>query len=252
MNNGSLYFPHDYAATTDPKIQALIGEHGASGYGIYWRIVEMLHSDVRHILPLKKYIYIAIAKQMLANAEKIEAMVNECINTYDLLVSDGENFWSERVLRNIEARAQISKKRAVAGKRGAEERYKKAIAKQTLANAKQTLANKRKVNIDNVNTSLPGNTKSWKEDYQIYLSELRTAYETIVADRAWMDQQERLNPRIDVQKSIEKACVNFWASEEGWRHKKKEKVETINWKTTFGNTITLNGNKVFRERAGND
>lgn len=137
MTNGSQYFPHEYAATNDPKIQALIGEYGAAGYGIYWRIVEMLHSANTHTLPLKKYIYLAIAKQMLTNAEQIEAMLTACINDYELINSDGVNFWIDRVLRNIETRQEISVKRREAGRLGAEKR-------KELANAKQNQANKRK------------------------------------------------------------------------------------------------------------
>ena len=134
MGNGSQYFPHEYAATNDPKIQALIGEYGAAGYGIYWRIVEMLHSANTHTLPLKKYIYLAIAKQMLTNVEQIEAMLTACINDYELINSDGVNFWIDRVLRNIETRHEISVKRREAGRLGAEKRKELAIAKQNQAN----------------------------------------------------------------------------------------------------------------------
>lgn len=126
MKQGTYYFSHDYEPTADPKIQALIGEFGGEGYGIYWRIVEMLHSDKSHKLPLKKYVFLAIAKQMQANAEQIEAILNYSIDPCELLRSDGEFFWSERVLRNISERAKLSEIRAVAGRAG-------AIAKQNLA-----------------------------------------------------------------------------------------------------------------------
>jgi len=55
----SYYFSHDYEPTSDPKIAALLGEFGAVGYGIFWRIVEMLHSSKDHQIPKKKYIYSA-------------------------------------------------------------------------------------------------------------------------------------------------------------------------------------------------
>lgn len=122
------YFPHDYEAANDPKLQALLGEYGAIGYGVYWRIVEMLHSDESHKLPLKKYIYIAIAKQMLASVEQIEAIIKYAINTCELFVCDDDYFWSNRVNSNFDRRLEISEKRRVAGKAG-------AIAKQNLANA---------------------------------------------------------------------------------------------------------------------
>lgn len=122
----TFYFSHDYEPTSDPKIQALLGEFGAVGYGIYWRIIEMLHSDSSHKLPFKKYLFLAIAKQMLTSAEQIEAIIQQSINVFELLNSDAEYFWSNRVLRNFERRAELSEKRSVAGRAG-------AIAKQNLA-----------------------------------------------------------------------------------------------------------------------
>lgn len=132
-----FYFPHDYEAANDPKLQALLGEYGAIGYGVYWRIVEMLHSDESHKLPLKKYIYIAIAKQMLASVEQIEAIITYAINICELFVCDDDFFWSKRVNSNFDKRLEISEKRRVAGRAG-------AIAKQNLANASKEKEKKEK------------------------------------------------------------------------------------------------------------
>ena len=127
MSKESFYFPHDFEPTSDPKMQALIGEYGAVGYGIFWRIVEMLHSDVNHKLPMKEYIYIAIAKQMLTDVEQIKNVVKYCIEVCELLVESDGFMYSHRVNRNFDKRAEISEKRSIAGKLG-------AIAKQNLAN----------------------------------------------------------------------------------------------------------------------
>ena len=157
MSKEAFYFPHDYEAIGDPKLQALVGEFGAVGYGVFWRIIEMLHSDQEHKLPLKQYIYIAIAKQMLTNAEQIEAMLTACINDYELINSDGVNFWIDRVLRNIETRQEISVKRREAGRLGAEKR-------KELANAKQNQANKRKEKKrKDINTEIPTQINGFKK-----------------------------------------------------------------------------------------
>ena len=87
MAKDTFWFPHDYEPTSDPKMQALVGQYKAEGYGLYWRIVEMLHSDERHKLPHKKYIFLAIAKQMQANADYIEEFVNDCISVFELFIS---------------------------------------------------------------------------------------------------------------------------------------------------------------------
>lgn len=137
MRKEAYYFPHDFEPTGDPKIQALIGNFGGLGYGVFWRIIEMLHSSSEQRLPLKNYLYEAIAKQMQANAKQIFELLKYAIEECELFASDGEFFWSERVNRNFERRLEISKIRSESGKKG-------AIAKQTKASAKQNQAKERK------------------------------------------------------------------------------------------------------------
>jgi plasmid maintenance system killer protein len=137
MSKETFYFPHDYEPTSDPKIQALLGEYGGMGYGVFWRVTEMLHSDENHKIPLKEFIFIAIAKQMLADAKQIQAMLQYSINVCELFESDGEYFWSNRVNENFVRRAEISEKRALAGSMGGK-------AKQMLSKNKQNVAKERK------------------------------------------------------------------------------------------------------------
>jgi hypothetical protein len=99
------------------------------------------------------------------------------------------------------------------------------------------------------NTKEDHNTKdqlNWKNDFKIYLSELRIEYEKLIKDSEFIKQQEKYNPGIDIQLSLEKACVNFWATDGGWVHKKRKKIEEINWKSTLINAIPLN--KVYKKK----
>ena len=122
MARSTFYFQHDYDPTGDPKIQALVGEYGAVGYGIYWRIVEMLHSDDTHMMPNKRYIYTAIAKQMLTDVATVEKIVGDCITEFELFQTDDSHFWSNRVFINVQRREDLKQKRAEAGRKGAEQR----------------------------------------------------------------------------------------------------------------------------------
>lgn len=137
MAKETFYFSHDYNPTNDPKIVCLIGNYGGLGYGVFWRIIEMLHQENNNKLPLKEYIYEAIAKQMLTSAEQIKAIVDDCLIKYELFSADNDFFWSERVIRNIEKRQEISEIRSIAGKSG-------AIAKQNLANVSKEKERKEK------------------------------------------------------------------------------------------------------------
>jgi len=162
MGKEAFYFSHDYEPTGDPKLQALVGEFGAVGYGVFWRIIEMLHSNSEHRLPLKQYLYLAIAKQMLASAEQIQAIIQYCLLPCELFLSDDEYFWSNRVNNNFEKRAELSEKRAVAGRLG-------AIAKQNLAKPSKGKKRKEKENIISISLfwdSYHDITKLKKTDFQ--------------------------------------------------------------------------------------
>ena len=150
----AYYFSHDYNPTSDPKIQALIGEYGAVGYGIFWRIVEMLHEDELHKLPCKQYIYLALAKQLLTSVEQVSSIVDYCINVCELFQSDNTFFWSERVIRNISKRTEISNKRSKAGKISAESRKKTTSVEHVSTSVEQNSTNGNKgkeIKVNNIN-----------------------------------------------------------------------------------------------------
>jgi hypothetical protein len=141
----TFYFQHDYEPTADPKIQALLHKFGGIGYGLWWRIIEMLHSDEQHKIQHKKYIILAIAGQMSTSVEQVQEFLNFCINDVELLISDGEYFYSERVNRNIDKRNDISLKRSFAGKKSAEQRNTSSTnAEQVLTSVQQNPTKKRK------------------------------------------------------------------------------------------------------------
>ena len=142
----TFYFQHDYEPTADPKIQALLHKFGGLGYGLWWRTIEMLHSDEQHKIEHKKYIYLAIAGQMSTSVEVIEEFLFFCIKEVELLNSDGKYFWSDRVNRNIQKRNDISTKRSFAGKKSAELRnISSTNAEQVLTDVQQNPTKKRKV-----------------------------------------------------------------------------------------------------------
>lgn len=90
------------------------------------------------------------------------------------------------------------------------------------------------------------NSKNWKDDFEIYKTELTEKYEELINDPEFIKEQEKFHPGVDIKLSLEKACKNFWATEAGWKNKKKKKTQDINWKLTFVNAIDLN--KVYKPK----
>ena len=129
MSKETFYFSHDYNARNDIKIQALLVEHGAIGYGVYWIIVEILHEESEKKLKLDDMTYVAIARQASTSVEQAKAIV-ECCLKYELFTEDDGYFFSKRILKNIEKRMSISEKRAKAGRVSAIKRKKGTLVEQ--------------------------------------------------------------------------------------------------------------------------
>src|SRR5882757_9691954 len=117
MAKDTYWFPHDFEPTSDPKIQALIKEFDWAGYGIYWRLVEMLHSDETHKLPKKNYLYLSLAGKSFS-AKDIASLVDSCIKIFELFESDDHFFWSNRAVRNIQNKLNKHAIKAESGRLG--------------------------------------------------------------------------------------------------------------------------------------
>lgn len=104
MKEKTYYFPHDYNARNDPKLQDVLVEHGAAGIGIFWCIIEQLYEQGGK-LPLKSCKSIAFALHQ--ECKIVESVVND----FGLFENDGEAFWSNSVKKRLGKRQQISERR---------------------------------------------------------------------------------------------------------------------------------------------
>ena len=82
--------------------------------------------------------------------------------------------------------------------------------------------------------------KTWRNDYETYLSDCKKGYASIINDAEFMERLQKLNPKINIRSSLEMGFIAYWGSEEGWKNKKSKKSKTIDWKSTIIKTIKLN------------
>lgn len=226
MNKESYYFPHDYDSAIDPKIQALIGKFGGAGYGIFWRVIEMLHSNSEHKLPLKPYIYSAIAKQMLTSDEQMLEVVMYCIEFCELFQSDGNFFWSDRVNKNFEKRNEISEKRSIAGRKGFEAKYKnQAIAQQILANGSKRKEKKRKEIIYNPTVS---------ENFKLLWDAYPKKISKTDAEKAWT-KLNGSSPDIKIVLNAIKEQTECYVKSQG------DNFNTVKWRYFPNASTWING-----------
>src|SRR5699024_5534254 len=93
----------------------------------YWILVEMLREQSDYTLKMQgKYTFKALAMQMHCNSNESEDFVHDCTNEFGLFNADGEEFWSESLVRRMARTEQISQRR----KKTAERRRVKAKNKE--------------------------------------------------------------------------------------------------------------------------
>lgn len=92
----------------------------------------------------------------------------------------------------------------------------------------------------------------WKNDFEIYKDSLRKSVKELLNDKEYIQQQEKFNPNVNIKLTIEKACINYWATEAGWKHKKKSRSKELDWKSTITNAISSPMNRVYIARQNQE
>ena len=75
MAQESYYFPHDYNPFDDIQFDGMVAKHGIIGYGVFWRLIEMLHVDADHMLEFEPYIYESVANKLSISSEQVEKII---------------------------------------------------------------------------------------------------------------------------------------------------------------------------------
>lgn len=101
------------------------------------------------------------------------------------------------------------------------------------------------INKESITVNTKKEEKSdWRNSFDVYKEELKQAYISLINDVDYIKQRQSYHNNLDIAKSLEKACVDYWATEEGWAKKKKSKSKTIDWRSTFNNALSLSCNQV--------
>lgn len=136
MAKEAYYFSHDSNARHDPKITAMRGVYGSVGYAWFFMFIEMMRETDGYRLDIKsKYAFNAYAMQMQCEPDAIASFVHDCVNEFDLFLSDGDTFWSESLIRRMDKAHERSKKAADSANARWSKRPKNANASKSNANA---------------------------------------------------------------------------------------------------------------------
>lgn len=101
MSKDTFYFPHDYYARHDPKLERLRMSMGCEGIGIYWCLIEMMYEQGGSLKLSDLGLY---SKSLNTTIEKVDLLLREG----DLFKKNKTHFWSKSCRERLE---KISVKR---------------------------------------------------------------------------------------------------------------------------------------------
>lgn len=254
------FFSHDSNARNDNKMIAVRMRHKAVGYAVYFMILERLRDEVDY-MSIKDYNILAF--DFRESAEIVKSVVED-FGLFEFS-EDGKKFYSVSFMGRMGRMDEKTRICSESGKKGGgNPNFKKGESNPYYQKDKgidkpplyDEINNKTKVNETKEDPPItPQGDESeippvWKKDFKIYKQDLRNDYKRLISDVEWIGQQEKFNPGVDIKKSIEKCCVNYWATEAGWKKKKGSKIINIDWKSTFANAISKTTNRVYKEPFG--
>ena len=107
----SLWFRHDFNASSDEKIVRLLMKKGVSGYGVYWLLIEELAKANNLELACS---YDELAYKLHTK----ESLVKSIVEDFELFVVNDGKFYTQRLRSDMEEMTRSKEKRSNAGKKG--------------------------------------------------------------------------------------------------------------------------------------
>jgi len=113
------WFKHAGNARRDQKIITMRTVYGAEGYGWYWMLVEMMREAEEYKLRLTgKYDMQGLAKELDTDPDRLKEFIADCVKEFGLFESDGQTFWSPRLMDKMKSYDDlVEKKREAANAR---------------------------------------------------------------------------------------------------------------------------------------
>ena len=193
-------------AANDEKILYLRSKYGMEGYGLYWYFIELLHQSQDSKLRCK--LINGIAYQINIDIDKLLQFYNTCIEA-ELFVTDGEYYWSKRVLENKEIQEEKRNLKSCAGKKGMEKRwnsnsYKSDITEDNTVITEHNKGKEKKGNEIKVNTK-----DIFINNIDLYKDLLGDSYNEFL--EYWCEPNAKGKMRYELEKFFDaKRRINTW------------------------------------------
>lgn len=157
----AFYFPHDTNAINDPKLMNLFMSCGLSWIGIYWILIEILHTQSDWYISQEQFENFVKWYSMREKwwEDFVQHLLNTLSTSWLFCFTDDHKVYSKRVLENKNFREEIKEKRSFAWRESAR---KRALQKENSTSVEQNSTN------DEQGKERKGKEKKEKEIKHIY------------------------------------------------------------------------------------
>lgn len=219
----TYYFPHDYHARHDPKLERLFLKLGYEGIGIYWCLIEMMYEQGGYLNLTDITLY---ARGDTALSERLASVIKD----FGLFKTDDIQFWSESCITRLTHTTEKREKAAISGSLGGKisgnARRIEANAKRTLSERTPIKESKVKENKEEESNRTLSFDDFWKEyPKQVGMSmAIQTYLATVKTDQDHKDLMSALNnykQSKDFKGGYIKNGSNWIEDWRGWIPKKR-------------------------------
>lgn len=88
----------------------------------------------------------------------------------------------------------------------------------------------------------------WRDSFEIYHAQVMDAFQRLSNDSEFIKKQEKNYPEINVAKTLEMACNEYWGTKSGWEKKKTGKESEIDWGFTFAGSCGHWRNQIKKKK----
>lgn len=246
------YYLHDTSAIDDEKVAELFIRFGYEGVGLFYVILEKIGKQEKPIKTL-------VLKSQLKVGKRLEKCWNFMEEIGLISSNNGETF--NKQLLNFSEKYQIKKeknaKRISEWRKNQEimenvTRYEQVCNSPKVKKSKvkeiKIILRKRKIQKRKRKQLQKKLIPLWKKDFNEYQKLCKAEFEKYFYDDAFIKEQEYFHSNLDIDKTMQKAMLQYWITKDGWTNMKKRKGE-IDWKRTIVNAINSKLNHVYKDRA---
>lgn len=255
IKNNAEYFSHDADMRNDLRIKAVRNKFGLEGYGIYCMLLEILTDSENFKFKYDELNIELVSADMGVDSSVFKTSVDYMIKIDLLQLADNNLYLTCRTLENRFSALLSKRKRQRIGVIDDDNPQNDTLSSAKIHKVKKSKVKERKIILRKRKIQKRKRKQLqkkliplWKKDFNEYQKLCKAEFEKYFYDDAFIKEQEYFHSNLDIDKTMQKAMLQYWITKDGWTNMKKRKGE-IDWKRTIVNAINSKLNHVYKDRA---